>query len=167
MSKPTISLAEREAVEVLLGREPRGLEAIAVYDREKQPSVIRVNSVVNGQPFPTLFWLVDKKLNYLIDGLESTGVIARIQATIDNSSEHQLALADDHRQHIALRESFMSDETKRYLAEQGYFDPLQKRGIGGIANFSRVRCLHTYYAAHLISRNTVGRMMDEEYIPFC
>ena len=42
----------------LLGREPRGLEEVAVAHPDGEPVVIRVASLVAEKPFPTLFWLV-------------------------------------------------------------------------------------------------------------
>ena len=43
----------------LLGREPRGLEAIEIIDEAGQPSVIRVSSLVDGKPFQLCFgWLI-------------------------------------------------------------------------------------------------------------
>ena len=40
---------------------------------------------------------------------------------------------------------------------------LQARGVGGIADFTRIRCLHTWYAAHLVVPNTIGRLLDEHW----
>ncbi|MEE4204436.1 MAG: DUF501 domain-containing protein, partial [Halieaceae bacterium] len=76
----------------LLGRTPRGLRDVAVFDATGQPSVIRVASVVDGKPFPTLFWLVDPALNLAIDRLEAAGVIAALQAEVDVSPEVQAAM---------------------------------------------------------------------------
>jgi len=42
-------------------------------------------------------------------------------------------------------------------------ETLDKRGIGGIENFTRIRCLHTYYAAHLIQPNTIGAMIEAQW----
>ena len=58
----------------------------------------------------------------------------------------------------------MSLEVKQCLIKRNFFDQLQKRGIGGISNFSRVRCLHTYYASHLVNPNVIGRIIDERYL---
>ncbi len=80
-----ITESERARVAQLLGREPRGLEAIQLRNASGDPSVIRVASLVDGKPFPTLFWLVDKQLNYWLDGLEASGKIAQIQRCIDIS----------------------------------------------------------------------------------
>ena len=151
-------------VAVLLGREPRGLEAVEAVDAKGQPSVIRVASLVDDKPFPTMFWLVDKTLNYKIDQLEAGGLIAKMQLEIDASEALQASMIADHQQFIQLRDTNMSAEIKARLVEQNYYDALQKRGIGGIANFIRIRCLHTYYASHCVVPNTIGRWLDSEYL---
>ena len=150
-----------QQVAALLGREPRGLEAIAVAGPAGEPRVIRVASLVEDKPFPTLFWLVDPDLCYRIDQQEATGLIARFQAQIDADPELCRRLREDHRAHIALREGFMSPSVRRRLQELNFAEALAGRGIGGIANFTRIRCLHTWYGAHLVVPNTVGRMLDD------
>ncbi|MDG1938882.1 MAG: DUF501 domain-containing protein [Pseudomonadales bacterium] len=148
----------------LLGREPRGLEAVEVVDAKGQPSVIRVASLVDDKPFPTMFWLVDKALSYQIDQLEAGGLIATLQAEIDASEDLQAAMIADHQQFIQMRDANMTKEIKVRLVEKNYYEALQKRGIGGIANFVRIRCLHTYYASHLVRANTIGTWLDKEYL---
>ena len=152
-----------EKIEQLLGRAPRGLEAVEVVDAQGNPSVIRVASLVDNKPFPTMFWLVDKTLKYKLDQLEASGLILELQARIDNDETLLEMMAADHQRYIALREQNMSPEIKQRLIDLNYFDALQKRGIGGIANFSRIRCLHTYYAAHLVKANTIGKCLDQDY----
>jgi hypothetical protein len=148
-------------VKALLGRTPRGLAAINVRTKTGFPVVIQVESIVNKKPFPTLFWLVDKQLNYSIDKLEAGGLIARLQKSIDASDELQLALKRDHEAHIALRTELMLPAHKEELNSLGFAEVFENRGIGGIENFTRIRCLHTYYAAHLVEPNTIGRLLDE------
>lgn len=128
-----------------------------------EPMVIRVASLVDGKPFPTLFWLVDRALNYRIDGDEATGLIARLQADIDSDPALQTAMQDDHRAHIALRDSFIDAQQREQIAALGYQAVFADRGIGGIADFTRIRCLHTWYAAHLVVANTVGRLLDAHW----
>lgn len=153
-----------EKIEQLLGRAPRGLEAVEVVDAEGNPSVIRVASLVDNKPFPTMFWLVDKTLKYKLDQLEASGLILELQARIDNDETLLEMMVADHQQYITLREQYMSSDIKQRLIDLDYLDDLQKRGIGGIANFSRIRCLHTYYAAHLVSANTIGKYLDQNYL---
>lgn len=145
----------------LLGRKPRGLEDIPVAQDNGQPMVIRVASLVEEKPFPTLFWLVDPQLCYRIDRVEANGLIKQLQKSIDEDPDLQRAMAEDHQAHIALRDSFISDTARQQLQQLGFGEVLSGKGIGGIADFTRIRCLHTWYAAHLVVPNTVGRMLDQ------
>lgn len=146
-----------------LGRSPRGLRDVAVYDAHGDPMVIRVASLVEGKPFPTLFWLIDPALNLRIDREEAGGAIATMQAQIDEEPSLQESMAQDHRNHIALRERFLGAGERQLLQENGQWAALTERGIGGIADFQRIRCLHTWYAAHLVVPNTVGRLLDSRW----
>ena len=159
--KPAISEAQRHRVNALLGREARGLRDIPVTGPGGEPRVIRVASLVADKPFPTLYWLVDPDLNYCIDQLEAGGLIARLQAQVDRDPMLQEAMADDHFAHIVLRNSLMTEEDRSRLQTLGFYDSLQSCGIGGIENPTRIRCLHTWYAAHLVTPNTIGRFVDE------
>ncbi|WP_238946823.1 DUF501 domain-containing protein [Seongchinamella unica] len=155
--------AQRSQVAKLLGREPRGLQDIPVVDSRGRPRVIRVASLVDDKPFPTLFWLVDPQLNYRIDQEEARGLIARLQARIDASAALQSSMAEDHVQHIALRDGYMSAADRAGIARLGFADVFRQKGIGGIADRSRIRCLHTWYAAHLVCPNTVGELLDQHW----
>ncbi len=156
----TITEQQLAQVRQLLGREPRGLAAIPVAHADGRPMVIRVESLVDDKPFPTLFWLVDADLSYRIDVVEAGGLIAELQARIDASPELQAGMAEDHRRHIRLRDSYISARQRARLEELGFGEVLQNKGIGGIADFTRIRCLHTWYAAHLVEPNCVGRLLD-------
>lgn len=159
----TITPEDIARVSELLQREPRGLAAIPVRASNGDPAVIRVDSLVDGKPFPTLFWLVDGDLSYRIDRVEAAGLIKQLQARIDASPELVAAMERDHRAHIDLRNSFLTAQQKQALEHTGYYAVLQQRGIGGIADFQRIRCLHTWYAAHLVVPNTVGRLLDDHW----
>lgn len=158
-----VTAEQRQRVAELLGREPRGLEAIAVSDERGEPRVIRVASLVAGKPFPTLFWLVDAALGYRIDQVEAGGLIAEFQMRVDRDPALQAAMAADHRAHIALRDSYLTDALRAEMTRLGYLDVLSGRGIGGIGDFRHIRCLHTWYAAHLVVPNTIGRMLDQHW----
>jgi len=148
-------------VEQRLGRPPRGLEAIAAVDSAGAPAVIRVSSLVDDKPFPTLFWLIDPVLCYRIDQEEARGLINQFQQRIDMDPALQHGMHSDHAAYIALRESYISSALRQRLHELGFGDALAHKGIGGISNFTRIRCLHTWYGAHLVVPNTVGAMLDD------
>ncbi len=159
----TVTATQWAQVARLLGREPRGLEAIPVLNGAGEPCVIRVASMVEGKPFPTLFWLVDAALNYRIDQEEAKGLIKDFQARVDTEPGLQASMHADHEAHIRLRDSFLAEEVRSALQAAGFADVLQERGIGGIADFTRIRCLHTWYAAHLVVPNTIGGLLDRHW----
>lgn len=154
---------QRQRVAELLGREPRGLESIAVSDSRGEPRVIRVASLVDGKPFPTLFWLVDPVINYRIDQAEARGLIRELQARVNRATDLQAAMRDDHAAHIVLRDSYIDDALRSEMETLGFLGVLSQRGIGGIGDFRHIRCLHTWYAAHLVVPNTVGRLLDQHW----
>ena len=151
---------QRARVATLLGREPRGLRAIPVADAQGEPLVIRVASVVDEKPFPTLYWLVGAELCLRIDRLEAAGWIARLRDRVDASKTLQQAMHDDHARHREARSRFLSDAERQLLSEKGMQAALDERGIGGISEPTRIRCLHTWYAAHLVTPNTIGQLVD-------
>jgi hypothetical protein len=150
----------RERIAQLLGREPRGLEGVPVVAANGDPAVIRVASLVDDKPFPTLFWLVDAELCYRIDQAEASGLIARLQAAVDADPGLQASMRDDHERHIALRDSYISAADRQRLMDLGFGRVLASKGIGGLGRFDRIRCLHTWYAAHLVEPNAVGRLLE-------
>ncbi len=156
----TIAPDTRHKISTLLGREPRGLEEVAVYDSSGQPMVIRVASLVDGAPFPNLFWLIDAGLVYRIDGDEAGGLIQQFQDQVDGDLRLREAMASDHRAYIKSRNGYMKPDVEKQLRDNNYYEVLQRRGIGGIEDFGRIRCLHTWYAAHLVVPNTVGDLLD-------
>jgi hypothetical protein len=154
----------QQQVEQLLGRTPRGLEEVSVCSASGLPMVIRVASLVEGKPFPNLFWLIDAALVYKIDVVEAGGLIAEFQAQVEGDEGLKNGMLSDHQAHIALRNAHMSESVETQLRSSNYYDVLQSRGIGGIADFGRIRCLHTWYAAHLVVPNTIGNMLDRYWV---
>ena len=68
-----------------------------------------------------------------------------------------------HRDYVAARWRHMSEAQKAEVIRLGYDGVLTERGIGGIANWDQIRCLHTQYAHHLCGDNVIGQWMDAEY----
>ncbi len=156
----TIAPAIVNQVAAMLGRTPRGLEDIAVAGPAGEPVVIRVASLVEDKPFPTLFWLVDPVLCYQIDQLEAEGLIKKFQQRVDLEPDLQRGMRDDHQAYMAMRDALMRPEIRRRLQTLGFGEVLKNKGVGGIGDFTRIRCLHTWYGAHLVEPNTVGTMLD-------
>ena len=151
----------RDFVAERLGREPRGFRDVAAYNSKGLPASIRVSSIVDGKPFPTLYWLIDAELSLNIDRLEAVGWIARVQSEIATHAAFRQRMQQDHAAHIALRDGFLLNEERKLLASHNMLAALSKRGIGGICEPDRIRCFHTWYAAHMVVPNCVGQIVDQ------
>ena len=151
----------RDFVAERLGREPRGFCDVSAFNAEGKPAVIRVSSVVDGKPFPTMFWLIDAEISLKIDRFEAAGWIARLQRDVDTSAplKRQMQLAHDA--HKSLRLAFLSEAEGALLDAKGMMAALSDRGIGGIKEPDRIRCLHTWYAAHMVEPNCIGAAVDQ------
>lgn len=149
------------AIEQQLGRTPSGLQQVMKRTTAGLPAVLRVASVVRRAPFPTLFWISDSRLNKLIHHHESMGMTKRIQRAIDESAEYGKRLVNDHQKHVKLRQSYLGSQVKQEMEIPGVRELLSRKGIGGVANFTRVRCLHAFLAAHLVVPNLVGELLFE------
>ena len=151
----------RDFVTERLGREPRGFCDVSAFNAQGTPAVIRVSSVVDGKPFPTLFWLIDADISLKIDRLEAAGWIAKLQRDVDISATLQEQMALAHEAHKRLRETFLSDAERTLLTDRGMMSALADRGIGGIKEPNRIRCLHTWYAEHRVEENCIGSAIDQ------
>ncbi|CAM3612628.1 DUF501 domain-containing protein [Halomonas lysinitropha] len=146
-----------------LGRAPRGIEALAATDGEGTPLVLRMAPIVDGRPFPTLYWLCSERLKVEISHLEAAGVIKQLETRLQQDPDFLAAYHRCHDAYVAARWAFMSEAQKAEVKRLGYEDVLTERGIGGITNRDQVRCLHTQYAHHLCGENVIGQWLDATY----
>lgn len=146
-----------------LGRAPRGIDALAATDGEGTPLVLRMAPIVDGKPFPTLYWLCSERLKVEISRIEATGVIKQLETRLQQDPDFLAAYHRSHDAYVAARWACMSEAQKAEVARLGYEGVLTERGIGGIANRDQVRCLHTQYAHHLCGENVIGQWLDEHY----
>ena len=146
-----------------LGRAPRGIEAVSATDGEGTPLVLRMAPIVDGKPFPTLYWLSSERLKVELSHIEAAGVIKRLEARLQDDPDFLAAYHRSHRDYVETRWRFMSEAQEAAVIRLGYDGVLRERGIGGIGNWDQVRCLHTQYAHHLCGDNVIGQWLDAEY----
>lgn len=167
------SPADLEIINQQLGRAPEGIYEIPVREISNgRPAVLKVWPIVRKNPFPNLYWLSHPELVRAISHLESTGLIKELEDEIlpaNNSMHEKLKLA--HSSYRDLRQQ----ELQRYLKEvspdstlelnSSQLESLANRGIGGVQDFSRVRCLHMHYAHHLAHPgvNPIGEYLDKHF----
>ena len=148
-------------IEQQLQRKPRGVVEVIKRCEHSRPLVILNSPFLDDKtPFPTLFWLTCPKLVKRISKFEDEGLAKHWQEEIGRSRN--------------LREQLKKtqlDYQRRLLtlAEQTHFESGQKvdrrkfkRGISGVEDITKVKCLHAHYAYFLaIGNNPIGKMVAE------
>ena len=154
------TLEDERVIAKQLGRTPRGLLAVERRCPYGYPQVARVYPLVEGKPFPTLFWLTCPFLTKQIDRLEAEGWIKQLEQLLE---EDALAAGFQkaHRAYITERNSLLVAEDRAFLEETGMLTNLLKKGIGGTADVKRVKCLHLHVAHALVRDNPIGERVLE------
>ncbi|MBU1048844.1 DUF501 domain-containing protein [Candidatus Bipolaricaulota bacterium] len=150
-------VSDRRIVGQQLGRRPRGVFRVSVRCSYGYPQVIRVHPVVAGKPFPTLFWLTCPLLAREIGHLEADGWVKHLETRMMEQPELRDAMRQAHQRTCAIRDELLSADEKAALTANGTLVGLVGRGIGGISNWDRLKCLHLHAAHELAEANPVGR----------
>ncbi|WP_417228225.1 DUF501 domain-containing protein [Amphritea sp.] len=153
-----------ELIERQLGREPRGLVDIAWQSPQGVPGVLQMRSLVDDQPFPTLYWLSSKDLYQAIAEIETSGEVKRIEQQLETDDDLRAAHLADQQRYVDLRWQMMADSDRQRIAELGFTELFDSYGIGGIRHWDKVRCLHMQYAYHLaVGGTAIGSLLDQRY----
>lgn len=113
------------------------------------------------EPFPNLYWLECNEVAARIARLEHAGGVGKLEQRIAADPEFRVAVHADHRAYAEERWELLRPEDRQRVDEAGLRGSLMDRGIGGIANFDAVKCLHLHYAHHLAVGSTLGRAIEE------
>ncbi|WP_432697009.1 DUF501 domain-containing protein [Marinobacterium sp. YM272] len=155
--------AQLEIIERQLGRKPRGITDLAYVTDSGVPVVLQMRSLVDDKPFPTLYWLCSRDLYQMIAEIETAGGVKRIEQLLAQDEALRERYARQQQAYVERRWQAMSDEDRQKIETLGFTELFSKYGIGGIAQWDKVRCLHMQYAHHLVGENLVGEWMDREY----
>jgi uncharacterized protein len=154
-----VTLAEAELIARQIGRAPRGEYSIVQRCPHGFPRVLRVPPLVDGAPFPTLYWLSCPFLCRAVSDLEAAGWVSRLERRVAEEPELRAALERAHDAYIAERRRFLSAGAEEVLAESGRLRLLDERGIGGIADRTRLKCLHLHVAHAVVGENPIGSVV--------
>ena len=160
-----VTLTDERVIAAQIGRPPRGLSGIPRRCSYGFAVVARVHPIVEGKPFPTLYWLTCPHLARRVDRLESEGWIGRLEACFAVDPELAKELAAAREEYVRARLALLSDVEAAYLEARGMLPALGERGIGGIAEPNRIKCLHLHVAHALASTNPIGRIVLETIKP--
>ena len=156
-----LSLNDERVIAKQIGRRPRGLLGIERRCPYGYPQVARVYPLVEGKPFPTLFWLTCPFLTRQIDRLEAEGWIKHLEKLLEKEDALAARFRKAHRAYITERDRLLSPEDRATLEEAGMLKDLLEKGIGGTADFARVKCLHLHVAHALVRDNPIGERVLE------
>jgi len=163
-----------------LGRPPRPMSAVVARCPHGYPAVVEMLPADGqGRPFPTLYYLTCPTVVAAVGALESAGGVRRLQRALDADEGLRGSLAEAVRETRARRAELAGDrrrvrEVRAGLGAAGD-DPVADAtgeaaraaatgtageaalaaalatGVGGVADPSRLKCLHAH-AAHALAR---------------
>jgi uncharacterized protein len=141
-----VDQADLDAVHRQLGREPRGVLAIAYRCPNGEPAVVKTAPrLPDGTPFPTLYYLTHPVLTAAASRLESSGLMKEMTDRLAVDDELAAAYRRAH-------ESFLTER-----------DAIESLGTtfsgGGMPD--RVKCLHVVMAHSLAKGRGVNPFGDE------
>src|SRR5210317_1730700 len=122
--QPTIQ--QLAIVKEQIGREPRGIAAVAVSNPDGVPLVLQMRSLVNDKPFPTLYWLCSRDLSREISRIEMAGWIKRFEEELASDAELREAFHKQQQAYVDRRWELMDPSDRARLGLLGYTDMFNK-----------------------------------------
>jgi hypothetical protein len=140
--------ADLAVLHAQLGREPRGVLAVAARCVCGNPVVVRTAPrLADGTPFPTQYYLTHPRAVGAVSSLEATGTMREMQDRLGEDDE--LAAA-----YLAAHERYLEE---RY--ELGEVPEIHGISAGGMPD--RVKCLHVLVGHALVAGPGVNPLGDE------
>ncbi|OFE14705.1 hypothetical protein BA895_08395 [Humibacillus sp. DSM 29435] len=147
-SGAAVSRPDLDAVELQLGRPPRGVAGVAHRCSCGQPDVVRTEPrLPDGSPFPTTYYATCPRLTGAISTLETAGVMRSMTARLAEDAALADAYQRAHEHYLARR------------SELGEVPEINEVSAGGMP--TRVKCLHVLVAHSLASGPGVNPLGDE------
>lgn len=143
-----IADADVAAVRRQLGREPRGMLAVAHRCPCGRPDVVvTAPRLDDGTPFPTVYYLTCPKACSAVGRLEGSGLMREMEDRLADDPELAAAYARAHEAYLRDRESLQC------------VDEIADVSAGGMPD--RVKCLHVLLAHSLAAGAGVNPLGDE------
>ena len=137
-----------DAVAAQLGREPRGIRAVAHRCPCGLPDVVETSPrLPDGTPFPTLYYLTCPRAAAAVGTLESGGLMREMSARLAEDPSLAARYRAAHEDYLRRRESI------------GHVPEIDGVSAGGMPD--RVKCLHVHLGHALAVGPGVNPFGDE------
>lgn len=148
MTDSSVSPDDIDALRAQLGREPRGVVAIAARCSCGRPTVVHTAPrLPDGTPFPTQYYLTHPDAVSAVSTLEANGVMKDMSDRLREDEELAAAYRAAHERYLE----------ERYAME----DVPQIHGISAGGMPDRVKCLHVLVGHALAAGPGVNPLGDE------
>ncbi|MCZ3387555.1 MAG: DUF501 domain-containing protein [Actinomycetia bacterium] len=146
--RSAVTESDRGAVQRQLGREARGMVAVAHRCACGEPDVVTTAPrLPDGTPFPTTYYLTCPRLTGAVSTLEAEGRMRQMQQRLGGDAGLQATYQNAH-------ENYLSDRN-------GLGDVPEITGISAGGMPDRVKCLHVLVGHALASGPDVNPFGDE------
>ncbi|MFL6071569.1 MAG: DUF501 domain-containing protein [Actinomycetes bacterium] len=143
-----VTEADRLAVGRQLGRDPRGMVAVAHRCSCGEPDVVMTAPrLPDNTPFPTLYYVTCPRITGAVSTLEAEGRMRAMQSRLEADPELRSRYEEAHR---------------RYLAERDHIEVVPEiagTSAGGMPD--RVKCLHVLVGQAMAAGRGVNPFGDE------
>lgn len=149
-----VSEVDAQAVHRQLGREPRGMVAVAHRCTCGEPDVVTTAPrLPDGTPFPTVYYLTCPRLTSAVSTLEAEGRMRQMQERLTTDPDLAERYTAAHR---------------RYLDDRSALEPVAEiEGISAGGMPDRVKCLHVLVGHALAAGPGVNPFGDEALAEIC
>lgn len=149
MAKDRATQVDLAAIERQLGRTPRDVHAIAYRCPCGKPAVVETPPrLSDGTPFPTFYYATCPKLTGAISTLETTGMMAAMEARLSTDPDLAEKYQAAHQEYLAARAALGMDVPE-----------VEGITAGGMPH--RVKCLHSLVAHSLGAGPGINLFGDE------
>jgi len=125
-----------------LGKTPKGNLKVIKLCKYGFPQLIENDPLLEGKPFPNLFWLTCPYLVKQISKLESKGFIELFEERLKKDEAFRRRYLYAHQFEAMLRKSKLPPNVEPKIKAI-----LIRLGVGGIKNPLGVKCLHLHLAS--------------------
>jgi hypothetical protein len=156
-----VAQSDLDAVREQLGRPPRGVRAVAHRCPCGNPDVVQTEPrLIDGTPFPTVYYLTCPRAAGAIGTLEADGVMKQMAARLADDEDLAAAYAAAHDDYLARRTAMVGepsvDDPSRIID-----DVPEIAGISAGGMPDRVKCLHVLVGHALAVGPGVNPLGDE------